>query len=143
VKALFFFHVEYVSSGLSYGRGYDFGGDGSSENSLESSIGIGGAYGDYKHQQYIPTHHVESGKHPNHKSLALKGLLVPLAGVALLGKRKTEYIIRTLFYLTTRITALFGPLRVTTGIEAFVAIPVCRECGLVGIRTNANKRKIC
>jgi len=126
---LFSIHVEYHQSGLSYSRGYDFGGEGSSENSLESSIGIGGGYGDYKHHQYIPTHHVESGKHPNHKSLALKGLLVPLAGVALLGKIKTEYSTGTLFYLTTRIAALFGPFRVTTGIEAFAAILVCRESG--------------
>jgi hypothetical protein len=72
---------------------------------------------------------VESGKHPNHKSLALKGLLVPLAGVALLGKIKTEYSIGTLFYLTTRIAALLGPFRATTGIKAFAAIPVCRESG--------------
>jgi len=107
---LFFVHVEYVHSGLSYSRGYDLGIDGSSENSLESSIGIGGAYGDYKHHQFIPTHHVESGKHPNHKSLALKGLLVPLAGVALLGKRKTEYIIGTLFYLTTLVSLLYSEL---------------------------------
>jgi len=129
VKVLFYVHVEYVHSGLSYSRGYDFTGDASSENSLESSISIGGGYGDYKHHQYIPTHHVENGKNSNHKSLALKGLLVPLAGVALLGKIITEYTIGTLFYLTIRITALFGPFRVTTGTEVFAAIPVCRESG--------------
>ena len=129
MKSLFFVNAEYLHSGLSYSRGYDFGGEGSSENSLESSIGIGGGYGDFKHSQYIPTHHMENGKHPNHKSLALKGLLVPLAGVALLGKINTEYSIGTLFYLTTRITGLLGPFRVTRGIEAFAAIPVCRESG--------------
>jgi hypothetical protein len=83
---LFFVNAEYLHSGLSFGRGYDFGGEGSSENSLESSIGTGGGYGDFKNHQYIPTHHMENGKKTNHKSLALKGLLVPLAGVALLGK---------------------------------------------------------
>jgi hypothetical protein len=83
-------HAEYLHSSLSYNRGYDFVGDGSSENSLESNIGIGGGFGDFKHHQYIPHHQVENGKHPNHKSLALKGLLVPLAGVALLGKTRTK-----------------------------------------------------
>jgi hypothetical protein len=89
-NGLFSVHVEYLHSGLGFSRGYDFGGDGSIENSLESSIGIGGGFGDFKHHQYIPHHHMENGKHPNHKSLALKGLLVPLAGVALLGKIKTQ-----------------------------------------------------
>ena len=124
-----FLPAEYLYSGLSYSRGYDFGGDGSSENSLESSIGIGGGSGDFRLNQFIPTRNVENGKQPNHKSLALKGLLVPLAGVALLGKIKTEYSIGTLFYLTTRVSGLLGPFRVTTGIEAFAAIPVCRESG--------------
>jgi hypothetical protein len=86
---LFGVNAEYLHSGLSYSRGYDLGGDSGSENSLESIIGTSGGLGDFKHHQYLPQHSVESGKHPNHKSLALKGLLVPLAGVALLGKIST------------------------------------------------------
>lgn len=84
-------YLDFHDSGLGYG-GYDFGGglgghSSSGENSLESSIGNTGGFGDFKNHHYVlPHHHMEHGKHPNHKSVALKGLLVPLAGVALLGK---------------------------------------------------------
>ncbi|XP_069699122.1 uncharacterized protein [Periplaneta americana] len=65
------------------GLGGHIGGGG---NSLESSIGGGeGGYGEFHKHHYIPHHHMEHGKQHNPKALALKGLLVPLAGVALLG----------------------------------------------------------
>jgi hypothetical protein len=76
-------YLEYHRSGLSYSEGYDFSGG---ENGLESSIGSSEGFGDFRHYQYAQHHHMENGKQQSPKSVALKGLLVPLAGVALLGK---------------------------------------------------------
>jgi hypothetical protein len=87
-------YLEYHPSGLSYSGGHDFGGglgghSSSGDNSLESGVGSSGGFGDFGHHHYMPHHHMVQGKQPNPKSIALKGLLVPLAGVALLGKITT------------------------------------------------------
>jgi hypothetical protein len=94
MNSLFRAYPEYHPSGLSYSGGYDFGGglgghSSSGDNSLESGVGSSGGFGDFGHHHYTPHHHMGHGKQPNHKSIALKGLLVPLAGVALLGKINT------------------------------------------------------
>jgi hypothetical protein len=96
--------LEYHPSGLGYGGGYNFGGglgghSSGGDNSLEGGVGgggggfggSGGGFGDFGHHHY----HMGQGKQPNPKSMALKGLLVPLAGVALLGKITTSYLVTT------------------------------------------------
>jgi hypothetical protein len=90
--------LEYHPSGLSYSGGYNFGGglgghNSGGDNSLESGVGSSGGFGDFGHHHY----HMGQVKQPNPKSIALKGLLVPLAGVALLGKFTTSYLVFFLF----------------------------------------------
>jgi hypothetical protein len=97
---------EYQPSGLGYSGGYNFGGGlgghgSSSDNSLESSFGSGGGVLDFGHHHYMPHHVMGQGKQPNPKSIALKGLLVPLAGVALLGKINTLCSVTQIKFIIT------------------------------------------